>query len=395
VAQGDCCDQPGGCSVDPAKVNPGAVEIMGNGVDDDCNGRTDLADSVALVSCDGTLDSVPSSPTDLARALGICQLTSATPATPAQRTWGLLEAALLRADGSPLGDPRAASIRPSFGQISPATVEGSRIVVLSTGIAADETQTNPGPNGGVPGVQGVSTVHSPPSVVSLSSPGQPRSIHDWFAAENLPLKPAGALPTAPGCVGSQVEAANDSVMLVLRLRAPPNARAFSLRSYFLSAEYPDTVCTTYNDQLVALVRTPNALPSAPNPPDGNLMTYLHGGKAWPVGINIASGTPLFSVCDRKPDKPGKPDCWKNPSVSPDSCSLGAGQLAGTGFEAAGSGCATGGGSYWLTTRGNVAPGEEVEIRIAIWDVSDSSFDSLVLLDGFRWLADPVSPGTIP
>jgi len=35
----------------------------------------------------------------------------------------------------------------------------------------------------------------------------------------------------------------------------------------------------------------------------------------------------------------------------------------------------------------------VEIRIAIWDVGDSAFDSLAVIDGFKWLATATLPGT--
>ncbi len=33
------------------------------------------------------------------------------------------------------------------------------------------------------------------------------------------------------------------------------------------------------------------------------------------------------------------------------------------------------GTYWLTTAGNVIPGDIVQLRLAIWDVSDAIFDS--------------------
>lgn len=33
------------------------------------------------------------------------------------------------------------------------------------------------------------------------------------------------------------------------------------------------------------------------------------------------------------------------------------------------------------------------VRIAIWDVGDSAYDSTVLIDGFRWLSTATMPGT--
>ncbi|HMR77906.1 MAG TPA: hypothetical protein PKD61_22505, partial [Polyangiaceae bacterium] len=53
----------------------------------------------------------------------------------------------------------------------------------------------------------------------------------------------------------------------------------------------------------------------------------------------------------------------------------------------------GGGTFWLTTAGNVVPGGLVELRIVIWDVGDSILDSLALVDGFKWLTNATLPGT--
>ena len=52
---------------------------------------------------------------------------------------------------------RALSLRGTFGSISPAPLEGQRMMVLSSGIASDGTQTNPGPNGGAPNGGNVSS----------------------------------------------------------------------------------------------------------------------------------------------------------------------------------------------------------------------------------------------
>jgi hypothetical protein len=54
----------------------------------------------------------------------------------------------------------------------------------------------------------------------------------------------------------------------------------------------------------------------------------------------------------------------------------------------------GGATGWLTTSGNVVPGEIMTLRIAIWDTSDHALDSLAVIDGFEWSADPSTPGTV-
>ena len=390
VSDGDCCDKPGVCGSEPEKVNPGAIEVEGNGLDDNCNGKTDLFDTEDTLPCDQALASNSANATDYAKAIGICKQTTENPAMLKDKTWGLIDAKILRVDGSALGDPRALSIRTSFGSVSPPVLDGSSVMAMSSGIAADATQTNPGPNGGAPGGFNVSTTHTPDSTVSLTGAAQ-YSVSDWYATANPPLKPANGLPDSPGCNGANDASANDSVMLVLRLRAPTNAKAFSFNSYFFSAEYPEFVCTTYNDQFIALVDTPSGTPSPiPNPVDKNLMTYSDGAQKWPIGINIAKGTNLFAVCDAQATNP---TCWDT-DVSATSCELGSSQLSGTGFDiASGDTCTIGGGTFWLTTSGNVVPGEIVEIRIGIWDSGDWSYDSLSLIDGFKWLANATLPGT--
>jgi len=54
----------------------------------------------------------------------------------------------------------------------------------------------------------------------------------------------------------------------------------------------------------------------------------------------------------------------------------------------------GGATGWLTTSGNVTPGEIIKLRVAIWDTSDHAFDSLVIVDGFQWSVDSTQPGTV-
>ena len=58
-------------------------------------------------------------------------------------------------------------------------------------------------------------------------------------------------------------------------------------------------------------------------------------------------------------------------------------LAGTTFDRVKPmDCLKGGATAQLLTRGNVNPGEEFELRIAIWDVGDPALDSFVVLESF-------------
>lgn len=388
VADGDCCDQPGACGQDPAMVNPGALELPGNGIDDNCNGLVDGADVLDLDLCDGALVPDSQDPLDYARAMGICRTTTEK-APLRDRTWGLISAQLLRVDGSPLTSRVGHSIRSNFGALLHPQ-EGRAFAVLSSGAAADATQTQPGPNGG-PLHTNIWHGASPVDIHACTQPG---CLADWFNTAHPPLKLAQRLPEAPGCPGALYghEVANDSVMLVLRMRAPTNVRAFQFNAYFLSSEYPEYVCTDFNDQFIALVDTPGGAPlGATNPVDKNLMTYSSGGQRWPVGINVAKGTGLFRVCQTAGQNPG---CW-DPDVSTQSCAHGPIELAGTGFDApmGPASCTNGGGTGWLVTSGNIRPGEIVELRLALWDVGDELLDSTALLDAFRWLLTPARPGT--
>jgi hypothetical protein len=67
------------------------------------------------------------------------------------------------------------------------------------------------------------------------------------------------------------------------------------------------------------------------------------------------------------------------------CPRGIAALDGTGFEGHGS-------TGWLVTHSKVTPGEEMTLRLAIWDMSDHVLDSTVLVDNFRFEeGDPATP----
>src|SRR5262249_31487397 len=139
-----------------------------------------------------------------------------------------------------------------------------------------------------------------------------------------------------------------------------------------------------------LVDTPGTSPSVTNPPDKNLMTYVHGGLAWPGGINIAAGTGFFARRQTKGGGPGRARPLPAPRCPPGAAPRARARVQAPAGARTGT---TGGGTRWLTTTGNVVPGQIVELRIAIWDVDDDRLDSVALLDGFRWLQNPASPGT--
>ncbi|NVB43872.1 hypothetical protein G6O69_39125 [Pseudenhygromyxa sp. WMMC2535] len=130
ACSGDCCDDELLGCVDAHLVNPGAFEVAGNGVDDDCDGEIDEP----TTACDAGLSSNSGDGLDYAAALDLCETTTEN-APLAERRWGVISAELTLADGSsaPLSVQHA--IRPAFGDnIVPSG--GDRMVVLSSGNAA-------------------------------------------------------------------------------------------------------------------------------------------------------------------------------------------------------------------------------------------------------------------
>ena len=364
ACSGDCCDVSGGGCSDAELVNPGAYEVEDNALDDDCDGDIDEV----LATCDEDIDRDSQDAMDFARALDLCRVTEEEPADPADRTWGVISADLSRADG--MGAPFAVQhvITGQFGdQIDPE--RGANMIGLSTGHAADADDTVPSYVPFQPGAD-----------LGTASPAPA----DWLDANG------GAFPNPLGCEEPWSADANDSIMLTLRVRAPTNANSFRVRMQFFSAEYPEWVCSSFNDFFVALVDS-----TADNPADKNIAIYDDGMDQWPVGVNlvmVADG--LFTQCES-----GAVGCATTTQADYGGC-LGTALLTGTGFDEPDNGCEppqsmTGGGTGWLSMSGNVTPGEILELRLAIWDSSGHIFDSMVLLDDWRWSLDAAQPGVAP
>jgi hypothetical protein len=363
TCNGDCCDSIE-CS-NPAAVNPGAFDAPGDGVDNDCDGNIDNT----TLLCDQNLMSNSSTGMDYAKAIDICQT-----ATMQDKKWGVIDATFTLADGTGTPDPNSRSIRPHYGTgVQPQG--GVNLAILSSGAAAGEGDTNP------------DYVDLQTNLGGTNESGFPA---DFVAAHG------GTLPNAPNCPAPRGSTANDPIMLNLTIRVPTNAKSFSLKSNFFSSEYPEYTCSPYNDFFVILLdSTYNGSPA--NPADKNLAFYQNGNNIYPVGVNLAAGnTGLFTQCVN-----GTLGCLGNPGGGAGSIStcMSTAQLQGTGLETpTPSECDNdsleGGGTGWLTTTGNVVPGEIIKLRIAIWDTSDHVLDSLAVIDGFTWSVDTSNPGTI-
>ena len=187
--------------------------------------------------------------------------------------------------------------------------------------------------------------------------------------------PTGFPIESPSCSGAvSGNTANDPAGLELKIRVPTNAKSFSFNFNFYTYEWPNYVCTTFNDFFVALL---NPATNA-NPPQYANISFDTQGN--PVSVNNA----FLEACNPTIGA-------TNPGGKNFPCTLGVAILQGTGFD--NDHAATG----WLETVAPITPGSEMILRYAVWDAGDHILDSSVLVDNFKFSADQASntPTTKP
>lgn len=337
ACNGDCCEVAGsGCAGDPAKVNPGALEILANGDDDDCDPTS--SDIVPLPGCSSSPKFLMVTGVDFAQAIDLCQLTITNPPMP-QKKWGLISATQLLSNGA----------QPTNAQLQ--TMQSSQTAVL----------TDFGTGGVVPQKNGTMGGLST-GLMRDENDGalmQPNSGTNFNVASAAPaaylVAHAGVLPADGSCNGACPTGSNayDPVNVRMSIRVPTNVSSLLYDFAFFTGEY-DFACSQYNDFHLGLLQTT----AAGNPVDKN------------IALDPLSGSPIsadnlnYSVCTQKL-------CY--------TCASGPGKLAGTGLSATG-----GAGTEWLTATGAVVPGETIQLDVMVFDVSDGVNDSIILVDNFRW-----------
>jgi hypothetical protein len=375
VCGGDCCDAIGPDCLNPELVNPGAFDVMGNMVDDDCDSNKDNV----LPACDAGLPSGSADPLEYAKAIDLCQFTVENPPQK-DKKWGVISGLFSRSNGA--GNPAgvARSIRPGFGaNVTPKA--NATLAVLSTGNAADSNDQNPA----FAAFQGGKDLGTDAAVPN-----------DWLTLNG------NNFPNVAGCPEPQGgNTGNDTIQLKLRIRVPTNALSFSTKIYFFSSEYPEWVCSAFNDFFVTLVDSTGA----GNPADKNIAVYKDAqNKLFPVGVNLVkTANGLFTQC-----KNGPTGCGGGAVAGNYNGCVGNTELVGTGFDPlnpapqfqgdpgyCGASNQVGGGTGWLKMAGNVKPGETMELRFTIWDTGDGFYDSVVLLDDFQWSVQASQPGVQP
>lgn len=351
---GSTCDNPpdadgdgdgwteleGDCNNCDPNVNPGAVEVTvtepdGDGgipepSDEDCDMQIDEDDA----ACDMGLGLDDVDPMSGAKAIDLCQT-----ATPGDKKWGVLAANYVRADGVVTNPGLQAGLLDSFGP-NVNVQKGERMLGVSSGYAR------------LPGQSGACGGFS----CSQVGGGTP---------------PNGFPQDVPGCEGETE--INDDVALEVQLRAPTNATGYKFFFKFYSFEFPEYVCTAYNDQFIALVN-----PAPVGAINGNVSFDSNSN---PVSVNIA----FFDACDPAGIGNYASVCGGCQTPPNPYCPSGTDQLQGNGFD--GSWFQDAGGTSWLQTTAPILPGEEFSVRFTIWDTGDSAWDSTALVDGFQWIAN--------
>jgi hypothetical protein len=309
------------CNECDPNVNNGAFDVPGNGIDEDCNGTPD--DEPA--DCDDGLAMAANDAFDGAKAIGLCK--KATD----DHMWGVVEATWVRPDGSPQSNALGQGVLPQFGVN--AAQAGKTVLAISSGTARGPSDS------GYKNVSGYDKNYS-----HGTPPGYPKE--------------------SPACSGSGglfggFGDSNDGAALRVKIRVPSNAKSFKYQQNFFTYEFPNYICSDFNDFFVTIME-----PKPANLPDGNIAFDQDGN---PISVNNS----LLQVCS--PQQAGGKQF---------NCPLGSQFLSGTGFE---SHAATG----WLTTTAPVdtVRGKEITLTWAIWDQGDGILDSTALIDDFQWSVD--------
>ncbi|HEY1956450.1 MAG TPA: choice-of-anchor L domain-containing protein [Polyangiaceae bacterium] len=337
----------------PCVPNPANYDIPGNGCDDDGDGKVDN-----VATCDSSLPATGTA-MQMAQAMGLCQQSSAG-------AWGVVSATFTQGVGNATPpDTHQTSILGTFGS-SLKPREGSAFGVLSSGYAQ--------PTDGCPTAQRF-----------MGKAGT--SFKYGCKMTGLGTPPTGFPKSATGCPSQDGEAVNDVADLQLQIKVPANANGFSFDFDFGSGEWPEFVCSPFNDAFIAYLKS-----AAFN--NGAADNISFDSKNNPVSVNNG----FFGECGPANAATG---CAQQATPGTAACSGGTSDLMGTGFYDVGdqSACAaneTGGGmTGWLTTQAPVKPGETISIDLLIWDTGDEYYDSSVLLDNWTWKPDPVAVSTTP
>jgi hypothetical protein len=161
--------------------------------------------------------------------------------------------------------------------------------------------------------------------------------------------------------GSQ---ANDLIWFDFSVDVPGGTYGWTMDFNFITAEYPNWVNTEYNDILVVWNSS-----------------EAYTGNVCFVGDEPCTVTALQDAIE---------DAANGGAIHTSP------KMAGTGMKSSGGIFATpgGGATGWYQMQGQAVPDETLEITVALFDMGDTLWDTLVLLDNWRWDCEGCDP-TIP
>lgn len=313
---------------------------VSNCTDPTCVGSTQQGE------CDTGLTIDSGDGMDGARAMGLCKVYS-------DGTWGVKSATWVRSDGQPLSGALldGKGILSTFGSVTPR--EGQKMLVISSGSAR-------GPN----------------------DPGyQEPSGYDKDSSNSYGYPPGYIHQESPACPGVTTGEPYDSAGLRVVLQTPTDAKSISFNFDFYTYEYPDYVCSQFNDFFVAVMSPPPAGITSGNisfDPQGNTIS-VNAGFLDQCTASMAGGKNF-------------------------ACSQGYSAIQGTGFDMSFGGPNTSflygipgsGATGWLETKAPIdAPGSEITLQFEVWDSGDGVLDSTTLIDNFRFEASTTTTGTQP
>lgn len=365
---GDCCDDKVSCNVEnPELVNPTALEMPDDKIDNNCNGLIDEAPTTcpALYDAQYPKGVLPNSALALIYAMDLCMpVVSQDSKMP-----GLIDFRVQSNDSGRAVDALAINalsmLQAEDGhKLLPKL--GPSFALLSSGYALDA-------NSGFDGTYFAKSGKS--------------SIPSLFAqAHGMQLE------TAPQCRG--VNEIYDMASLQIKMRVPSNAKGFKFKFRFFSVEYPRYICTQYNDFFLALLESGHA----DIPEDKNISFDKLGN---PVSVNNAFFTSCVPITCSGDTCPSTMHCDAGQCktyVNPADPSLGYnipcpdGDTGNADTSTFNTGTDRG-GTAWLETSAPVIPGEVITLTFYIWDTGDQKLDSSVIIDAFEWSTVETELGT--
>lgn len=240
--------------------------------------------------------------------------------------------------------------------------EGERMVILSTGRAADIPRTH-AQLACTNSVFCPSTAFSGVGMSTLPTPIDVTPVHSLLTCTEDPsLVGKGDCSNTLGSEWAQGDDAYDYAEMRLSAKVPDEADALIYQFAFFSAEYPlwANPDAPFNDMYVAWLESEEWT--------GNVSFDELGN---PISINGV----FLDFLDADSEL-----CTEGTCVAP--------ELDGFAMEGHA-------GTRWLETVAPVVPGEEIELIFAVFDLTDASFDTAVLLDGLHWGCTDLPPVTTP